>query len=101
MDDEIFEKNLDGTLKKKSRTKKDTQNETKTEAIISFSLSFPISLLDHEIQAGVVRLLGGKEKSDYIVMRNHILALWRGSVRVWLKKGQIRESFCYEYLTFP
>jgi [histone H3]-N6,N6-dimethyl-L-lysine4 FAD-dependent demethylase len=91
MDDEIFEKNLDGTLKKKSRTKKDIQNETKTEAMISILLSFPVNyLLEHEIRAGVVRYLGGKEKNDYIVMRNHILAPWRGSIRVWLTKGQIR-----------
>ncbi|AES61687.1 lysine-specific histone demethylase-like protein, putative [Medicago truncatula] len=33
-------------------------------------------------------------------MRNHILAPWRGSVRVWVTKGQIRESFCNEYEHF-
>ena len=43
-------------LKKKSRTRKDIQNETETEAMIFFSLSFMNNyLLEHEIRAGVVR----------------------------------------------
>ena len=85
-------------MKKKSRTKKDVQKETETEAMISFSLSFPIdSLLAQEIRVGVVRELGGKEQNDNIDIRNHILALWRGNVRVWLEKGHIIEFVRCEY----
>lgn len=95
--DEMFEKHLGGSLKKKSRTKEDIEKETETEAMIAFSLGFPIdALLEEEIKAGVVRQLGGKEQNDYIVIRNHILALWRGNVRMWLTKGQIRETVSSE-----
>ncbi|KAK7262722.1 hypothetical protein RJT34_30302 [Clitoria ternatea] len=96
--DELFEKQLGGGLKKKSRTKEDLEKETETEAMIAFSLGFPIdALLEDEVRAGVVRELGGKEQNDYIVIRNHILALWRGNVRLWLSKGMIRETVSNEY----
>lgn len=95
--DELFEKELGGGLKKKSRTKEDIEKETETEAMIAFSLGFPIdALLEDEIKAGVVRQLGGKEQNDYIVIRNHILARWRSNVRTWLAKGQIRETVSSE-----
>ncbi|XP_017432395.1 lysine-specific histone demethylase 1 homolog 2 [Vigna angularis] len=97
--DELFEKQLGGGLKKRSRTKEDLEKETETEAMIAMSLGFPIdALLDEEVRAGVVRQLGGKEQNDYIVIRNHILALWRrGNVRLWLSKGMIRETVSNEY----
>lgn len=96
--DELIEKHLGGTSKKRSRTKEDLEKETETEAMIAFSLGFPIdALLEEEIQAGVVRELGGKEQNDYIVVRNHILARWRDNVRMWLSKGQIKETVSNEY----
>ncbi|KAJ1395495.1 Winged helix-like DNA-binding domain superfamily [Sesbania bispinosa] len=96
--DELFEKQLGGGLKKRSKTKEDLEKETETEAMIAFSLGFPIdALLEDEVRAGVVKQLGGKEQNDYIVIRNHILALWRGNVRIWLTKGQIRETVSSEY----
>ncbi|EXB37711.1 Lysine-specific histone demethylase 1-2-like protein [Morus notabilis] len=96
--DELFEKHLGGTLKKRKRTKLDLEKETETEAMIALSLGFPIdALLEEEIQAGVVRELGGKEQNDYIVVRNHILAMWRDNVRIWLSKGQIKETVSNEY----
>ncbi|KAK6946760.1 SWIRM domain [Dillenia turbinata] len=96
--DELIEKHLGGALKKRSRTKEDLERETETEAMIAFSLGFPIdALLEEEIQAGVVRQLGGKEQNDYIVVRNHILAKWRDNVRMSLSKGQIRETVSSEY----
>ncbi|KAF4384337.1 hypothetical protein F8388_004570 [Cannabis sativa] len=96
--DEVIEKHLGATLKRKSRTKEDLEKETETEAMIAVSLGFPIdALLEEEIRAGVVKKLGGKEQNDYIVVRNHILARWRGNVRMWLSKGQIKETVSNEY----
>jgi lysine-specific histone demethylase 1 len=96
--DELIEKHLGGALKKRTRTREDLEKETETEAMIALSLGFPIdALLEEEIQAGVVRELGGKEQNDYIVVRNHILARWRDNVRIWLTKGQIKETVSSEY----
>ncbi|KAI4333720.1 hypothetical protein L6164_018493 [Bauhinia variegata] len=96
--DEIFEEHLGVALKKKHKTKQDLEKETEIEAMISFSVGFPIDALrEDEIRAGVVRELGGKEQNDYIVIRNHILAKWRGNVRKWLTKGEIRETVSAEY----
>ncbi|KAM7498749.1 hypothetical protein LguiA_023163 [Lonicera macranthoides] len=96
--DEFIENHLGGALKKRNRTKEALEKETETEAMIAFSLGFPIDdLLAKEIEAGVVKELGGKEQNDYIVVRNHILAKWRGNVRTWLSKAQIRETVSSEY----
>ncbi|KAJ0103074.1 hypothetical protein Patl1_04557 [Pistacia atlantica] len=96
--DELIEKHLGGVSKKKNRTKEDLEKETETEAMIALSLGFPIdALLEEEILAGVVRVLGGKEQNDYIVVRNHILARWRSNVGLWLTKGQIKETVSNEY----
>lgn len=96
--DELIEKHLGGSLKKRNRTKEDLEKETETEAMIAISLGFPIdALLEEEILAGVVRQLGGKEQNDYIVVRNHILARWRSNVQMWLSKGQIKETVSSEY----
>ncbi|KAG7953680.1 hypothetical protein I3843_12G121500 [Carya illinoinensis] len=96
--DELIEKHLGGSLKKRNRTREDLEKETEIEAMIALSLGFPIdALLEEEIQAGVVRELGGKEQNDYIVVRNHILARWRDNVRMWLSKGQIKETVSSEY----
>lgn len=96
--DEFIEEHLGGPLKKRNRTREDLEKETETEAMIALSLGFPIdALLDEEIRAGVVGVLGGKEQNDYIVVRNHILARWRANVRVWLSKGQIRETVSSEF----
>lgn len=96
--DEFIENHLGGALKKRNRTKEALEKETETEAMIAFSLGFPIDdLLAEEIEAGVVKELGGKEQNDYIVVRNHILAKWRGNVRTWLSKAQIRETVSSEY----
>lgn len=95
--DELIENHLGGALRKRNRTREELEKETETEAMIAFSLGFPIdALLEEEIQAGVVRELGGKEQNDYIVVRNHILARWRSNVQVWLTKGQIRETVSSE-----
>nr|DAD23022.1 TPA_asm: hypothetical protein HUJ06_024485 [Nelumbo nucifera] len=96
--DELIEKHLGSTPRKKNRTKADLEKETEIEAMIALSLGFPIdALLEEEIKAGVVSELGGKEQNDYIVVRNHILAKWRDNVRIWLSKGQIRETVSSEY----
>ncbi|KAL0399354.1 UNVERIFIED_CONTAM: Lysine-specific histone demethylase 12 [Sesamum radiatum] len=96
--DELIEKHLGGSLRKKNRTQKDLEKETETEAMIALSLGFPIDeLLDEEIRAGVVSELGGKEQNDYIVVRNHILAKWRDNVHSWLSKAQIKETVSNDY----
>ncbi|XP_057981373.1 lysine-specific histone demethylase 1 homolog 2 isoform X2 [Malania oleifera] len=96
--DELIEKHLGRSVRKRNRTKKDLEKETETEAMIALSLGFPIdALLEEEIEAGVVSELGGKEQNDYIVVRNHILAKWRDNVRMWLSKGQIKETVSNEY----
>ncbi|TQD76686.1 hypothetical protein C1H46_037768 [Malus baccata] len=96
--DDIIEKHLGGTFKKRKGTKVDLEKETETEAMIALSLGFPIDeLLEEEKQAGVVTELGGKQQNDYIVVRNHILVRWRSNVRVWLSKGQIKETVSVDY----
>ncbi|XP_059661550.1 lysine-specific histone demethylase 1 homolog 2 [Cornus florida] len=96
--DDLIDKHLGASLRKRNRTKEDLEKETETEAMIALSLGFPIdALLEEEIQAGVVEELGGKEQNDYIVVRNHILAKWRDNVRMWLSKGQIKETVSSEY----
>ncbi|XP_051152258.1 lysine-specific histone demethylase 1 homolog 2 [Andrographis paniculata] len=96
--DELIEKQLGGSLRKKNRTQEELEKETEIEAMIALSLGFPIDeLLEEEIKAGVVREMGGKEQNDYIVVRNHILARWRDNVQSWLSKGQIRETVSNEY----
>ncbi|KAJ8754633.1 hypothetical protein K2173_010724 [Erythroxylum novogranatense] len=96
--DELIEKHLGGSLKKRNRSKGDFEKETETEAMIAISLGFPIdALLQEEIQAGVVKEFGGKEQNDYIVVRNHILARWRSNVQTWLSKEHIRETVSSEY----
>ncbi|WOG92014.1 hypothetical protein DCAR_0311270 [Daucus carota subsp. sativus] len=96
--DELIGDDVLGVSKKRTRTKEDLEKETETEAMIALSLGFPIdALLPDEIAARVVSELGGKEQNDYIVVRNHILAKWRSNVRIWLSKGQIRETVSNEY----
>lgn len=96
--DELIEGHLGSSFKKRNKTREALEKETETEAMIALSLGFPIdALLEEEIRAGVVGVLGGKEQNDYIVVRNHILARWRGNVRVWLTKGQIKETVSSEY----
>eukprot|EP00252_Welwitschia_mirabilis_P008464 TRINITY_DN2031_c0_g1_i1.p1 TRINITY_DN2031_c0_g1~~TRINITY_DN2031_c0_g1_i1.p1 ORF type:complete len:866 (+),score=120.55 TRINITY_DN2031_c0_g1_i1:53-2650(+) len=59
--------------------------EADTEAMIAQAVGFPVdSLTEEEIEAGVVSAIGGDEQSNYIVLRNHILALWRENVQTWL-----------------
>lgn len=95
--DELIGDHVGGVSRKRNRTKEDMQKETETEAMIALSLGFPIdALLPDEIAAGVVSELGGQEQNDYIVVRNHILAKWRSNVRIWLSKGQIRETVSNE-----
>ncbi|KAL3818780.1 hypothetical protein ACJIZ3_004685 [Penstemon smallii] len=96
--DEFIDNQLGASLRKKNRTQKDLEKETETEAMIALSLGFPIDeLLDEEIKAGVVSELDGKEQNDYIVVRNHILAKWRGNVQSWLSKGKIKETVSNDY----
>ncbi|KAK9149984.1 hypothetical protein Syun_008293 [Stephania yunnanensis] len=96
--DELIEKHLGSSPRKRNRTVKDLEKETEKEAMIALSLGFPIDeLLDEEVRFGVVSELGGKEQNDYIVVRNHVLAKWRDNVRTWLSKDHIKETVSSEY----
>ncbi|GLT74410.1 hypothetical protein SLA2020_462110 [Shorea laevis] len=71
----------------------DVSKEVDTEALIAVSVGFPVdSLTEEEIEANVVSRIGGKEQSDYILVRNHILARWRSNVSVWLTRDHVLES---------
>ncbi|KAF5179609.1 Lysine-specific histone demethylase 1-like protein [Thalictrum thalictroides] len=96
--DELIEKHLGNTPRKKNKTIEDMEKETETEAMIALSLGFPIDeLLEEEVKHRVVSELGGKQQNDYIVVRNHILAKWRNNVRTWISKDQIKETVSNEY----
>lgn len=96
--DDLIEDHVGKASKRKTRTREQLEKETEREALIALSLGFPIdALLPEEIAAGVVTELDGKEQNDYIVVRNHILSRWRANVRMWLSKGQIRETVSNEY----
>jgi [histone H3]-N6,N6-dimethyl-L-lysine4 FAD-dependent demethylase len=67
------------------------QKETNTEAMIAFSLGFPIdTVLELERSTLSVPLDTPEQRNDYIVVRNHILATWRLDVRSWLSKSHIK-----------
>ncbi|KAK6277850.1 hypothetical protein POUND7_018173 [Theobroma cacao] len=69
-----------------------------TEALIAISVGFPVdSLTEEEIEANVVSRIGGQEQSNYIVVRNHILARWRSNVSVWLTRDHALESIRAEH----
>lgn len=74
--------------------------EVDSEALIAMSVGFPVtSLTEEEIEANVVSIIGGKEQANYIVVRNHIIALWRSNVSNWLTRDHALESIRAEHKT--
>ncbi|KAJ4785713.1 hypothetical protein LUZ62_036959 [Rhynchospora pubera] len=74
------------------------QKETNTEAMIAFSLGFPIdTVLELEKSTLSVPLDTPEQRNDYIVVRNHILATWRHDVRSWLSKSHIKATVASKY----
>ncbi|XP_015581227.1 lysine-specific histone demethylase 1 homolog 1 isoform X2 [Ricinus communis] len=72
--------------------------EVDVEALIAISVGFPVdSLSEEEIEANVVSTIGGTEQSNYIVVRNHILARWRWNVSIWLTREHALESIRAEH----
>ncbi|CAI0434983.1 unnamed protein product [Linum tenue] len=72
--------------------------ELDVEALIAISVGFPAdSLTEEEIEANVVSRIGGAEQSNYVIVRNHILARWRSNVSEWLTREQARESIRTEH----
>ncbi|CAL1383743.1 unnamed protein product [Linum trigynum] len=72
--------------------------ELDVEALIAISVGFPAdSLTEEEIEANVVSRIGGAEQSNYVIVRNHILARWRSNVSEWLTREQARESIRAEH----
>lgn len=70
------------------------------EALIAISVGFPVdSLTEEEIEANVVSVIGGPEQSNYIIVRNHILARWRSNVNVWLTFEQALEAIRSQHKT--
>ncbi|XP_062221966.1 lysine-specific histone demethylase 1 homolog 1-like [Phragmites australis] len=54
--------------------------ELDSEALIALAAGFPAdSLSEDEIAAGVLPRIGGTDQANYLVVRNHIIALWRSN----------------------
>ncbi|MED6139225.1 hypothetical protein PIB30_081836 [Stylosanthes scabra] len=76
----------------------DVAKDCDVEALIAISVGFPVdSLTEEEIEANVVSVVGGSEQSNYIVVRNHILALWRSNVGAWLTRDRALQSIRSEH----
>ncbi|MQL76661.1 hypothetical protein Taro_009053 [Colocasia esculenta] len=72
--------------------------ELDVEALIAIAVGFPVeSLTEEEIESNVVRIVGGAEQANYIVIRNHIVARWRSNVSVWMTPDQAMESIRNEH----
>ncbi|KAK4357799.1 hypothetical protein RND71_023409 [Anisodus tanguticus] len=98
---ELANTGIGGDLSKnhnRRRRMSDLAKEVDVEALIAISVGFPVdSLTEEEIEANVVSQIGGVEQSNYIVVRNHILARWRSNVTVWLTKDHALESIRAEH----
>ncbi|XP_020202462.1 lysine-specific histone demethylase 1 homolog 1 [Cajanus cajan] len=76
----------------------DVAKDCDVEALIAISVGFPVdSLTEEEIEANVVSTVGGSEQSNYIVVRNHILARWRSNVSAWLTCDRALRSIRSEH----
>ncbi|KAK4796147.1 hypothetical protein SAY86_028473 [Trapa natans] len=76
----------------------DPAKEVDTEALIAISVGFPVdSLTEEEIEANVVDVIGGPEQSNYIIVRNHILARWRSNASSWLTFEQALDAIRSEH----
>ncbi|ERN14660.1 lysine-specific histone demethylase 1 homolog 1 [Amborella trichopoda] len=96
--DKMLQKQLGHGSKGKRKRINGLNRELNIEALIAHSVGFPTdSLTEEEIEAGVVCPLGGSEQANYIVVRNHILSLWRANVKAWLTKDQAMESIRKEH----
>ena len=81
-----------------STRRSDVAKDCDVEALIAISVGFPVdSLTEEEIEANVVSTVGGSEQSNYIVVRNHILARWRSNVSVWLTHDRALRSIRSEH----
>ncbi|XP_022892602.1 protein FLOWERING LOCUS D-like isoform X2 [Olea europaea var. sylvestris] len=57
------------------------------EASIALTAGFPgDSLIGEEVDAEVVKVVGGIEQDNYILIRNHIISRWRDNLSKWLTK---------------
>lgn len=95
--DEIIDTHLGGEMVNKKKGI-NLEKEMDNEAMIAHSVGFPIdSLIQEEIEAGVVSTLGGTEQANYIVVRNHIVARWRENVHAWLSEEHVMEQINREH----
>ncbi|PKA60518.1 Lysine-specific histone demethylase 1 like 1 [Apostasia shenzhenica] len=68
------------------------------EALIAISVGFPIdSLIEEEIESNVIPVLGGDAQANYIIVRNHLLALWRTNPSVWLTEDAAASAIRSEH----
>lgn len=68
------------------------------EATLAAAIGFPKeSLTEEEIEAGIVHTIGSSEQTNYIIVRNHILAKWRENVNVCLQQNTIMGSIKAQY----
>ncbi|XP_068316028.1 protein FLOWERINGUS D isoform X1 [Pyrus communis] len=72
--------------------------DSTAEALIALSAGFPAdSLTEEEIDFGVIRVIGGIEQVNYILIRNHIIARWRENVSNWVTKEMFVDSIPKHY----
>ncbi|KAF9608277.1 hypothetical protein IFM89_008562 [Coptis chinensis] len=97
--DQIISLQINSTKNRKRRKMADNlAKEVDIEALIALSVGFPVdSLTEEEIEYNVVSYLGGVEQSNYIVVRNHILARWRSNVDTWMTRDHALESIRSEH----
>ena len=107
--DEIIRIEIDGldypNRRKRGRSKMTSSSGNETlareidvEALISSALGFPSdSLTEEEIEYNVIRTIGGLDQANYIIVRNHIISLWRSKVSVWMTPDHAMESIRSEH----
>ncbi|CAI9759762.1 unnamed protein product [Fraxinus pennsylvanica] len=67
-------------------------DKAKEEALIALTAGFPgDSLIGAEVDAEVVKDVGGIEQVNYILVRNHIISRWRDNTSEWLTKDMFAD----------
>ncbi|GBG75206.1 hypothetical protein CBR_g19719 [Chara braunii] len=63
------------------------------DGVVAVSMGFPVdSLMEEEIEAGMISTLHDSEQLAYISVRNHILARWRDDVTRFLTEDEVLKT---------
>lgn len=77
----------------------DSEDEDVAEGVIAASLGFPKdSLSEEEKKLGFFFSIPNFKESEYVVVRNHILAKWRENVSCWLTMATVMDSIQGQFL---